>query len=47
MDYRHNFQRYVVLFHHGSHYEETTVFGVFHPDAKDLFNIRPDLKKVA
>ncbi|KAG1735545.1 ATP dependent DNA ligase domain-containing protein [Suillus lakei] len=26
---------------------ETTVFGVFHPDAQDLFNICSDLKKVA
>lgn len=27
--------------------KETTVFGVFHPDAQDLFNICSDLKKVA
>jgi DNA ligase-4 len=27
--------------------KETTVFGVFHSDAQDLFNICSDLKKVA
>ncbi|KAG1798001.1 uncharacterized protein BJ212DRAFT_1488739 [Suillus subaureus] len=52
------FERHVVPFHHGSNHvstfqdmvisvKETTVFGVFHPDAQDLFNICSDLKKVA
>jgi hypothetical protein len=58
MDCTHNFERHVVFFHHGSNHistfqdmvisvKETTVFGVFHPDAQDLFNICSDLKKVA